>query len=138
MHPTLTGLPHRPPFLFLDDVTAIEPGQSAAAIKTFEPAEPFFAGHFPGAPIVPGVILTEALAQLAGIAVAEPGRRFLLSAVRLMKFPRAVAPGERLDLEARVRASLGPLRQCEVCARVAGVVVAEGEIVLNEWAGPPP
>lgn len=137
MNPIAAGLPHRPPFLFLDEVTALEPGVSARGLKTFDPAEPFFAGHFPGAPIVPGVILTEALAQLAGIAVAESGSRFLLSAVRLMKFPRAAGPGERITLEASVRTRLGPLRQCVVRAAVAGETVAEGEIVLNEWPASP-
>ncbi len=136
MDPTTLGLPHRPPFLFLDAVTDLEPGTSARATKTFDPADPVFAGHFPGAPIVPGVLLTEALAQLAGIAVAEPGARYLLSAVRLMKFPRAARPGELLLLTATVQSRLGPLRQCAVHATVGSETVATGEIVLSEWTAP--
>jgi 3-hydroxyacyl-[acyl-carrier-protein] dehydratase len=133
MDPILFGLPHREPFRFVDDVVEVEPAVSARGVKTFDVGEPFFAGHFPGDPIVPGVILTEALAQLSGIVAgaAEPEARFLLSAVRMMKFHQAVRPKQRIDLSARTRGNLGRLISFEVRAEVDGVVVAEGEIMLG-------
>jgi 3-hydroxyacyl-[acyl-carrier-protein] dehydratase len=80
--PVALGLPHREPFIFVDEVREILPGESAICAKTFPPEEPFFRGHFPGDPLVPGVILTEALAQTAGIAAGQPGRGFRLAAIR--------------------------------------------------------
>lgn len=67
------GLPHREPFIFIDAVIEAQPGVKAVCAKTFKADEPFFRGHFPGDPIVPGVILTEALAQTAGIAAGGGG-----------------------------------------------------------------
>lgn len=132
MDPITLGLPHRSPFLFLDEVTELEAGKRASALKVFSPQEPFFAGHFPGNPIVPGVILTEALAQTAGIAAGEPGKSYLLSAVKMMKFPRAVRPGEPIVLRAEKSAEIGGLLQFSVSARVGEEIVAEGTLVLNE------
>ena len=99
-----------------------------------------FAGHFPGNPIVPGVIITEALAQAAGIAAAsgypEAERPvFLLSAIRMMKFLRAVRPGEAIDLRAEKVAATEGLLQFKVEARVGGATVAEGQLVLSVAAG---
>jgi len=131
--PLAFGLPHRAPFLFLDRVTASDPGVAAAAEKTFAPDDPMFAGHFPGNPIVPGVILTEALAQIAGIAGASE-RGFLLSAIRSMKFPAPARPGQMIVLRAKLTGSLGGLRQFAVSAEAGGTTVAEGIIVLNEPA----
>jgi len=108
------------------------PGESAEGVKTFSGGEPMFAGHFPGNPLVPGVILTEALAQMAGIAGGGDGRRFLLSAIRGMKFPAPARPGDRIDLSAKKLSALGGLWMFEVRAAVAGKVVAEGQVVLNE------
>ncbi len=130
--PVALGLPHRAPFIFVDEVRAVVPGESAECAKTFPPDEPFFAGHFPGDPLVPGVILTEALAQTAGLAAGQPGRGFRLSAIRGMKFLRAVRPGEEIALTARKVAVVGTLWQFEVAARVRGEVVAEGVVVLSE------
>lgn len=139
MSPVSLGLPHREPFLFLDEVIALEEGVRATATKTFDPSEPMFRGHFPGDPIVPGVILTEALAQLAGIAARCPeAGGFLLSAIRAMKFPSAARPGETITLEAAVSARIGSLVQCDVTASVEHRVVASGSVVLNAVKSPSP
>ena len=92
-----------------------------------------FAGHFPGDPLVPGVILTEALAQTAGIAAHEENskRRFLLSAIRQMKFFRAVRPEETITLRARRLGEVDQLLQFEVEALIANERVAAGQIVLS-------
>lgn len=133
MDPIELGLPHREPFLFVDAVTAHDPGQSASGVKRFCGDEAFFAGHFPGDPIVPGVILTEALAQIAGIAGSTPGSPgFLLTAVRSMKFTSAVRPGQAIILEATKRSELGGLTQFDVIATVGNEPVASGMIVLSE------
>jgi 3-hydroxyacyl-[acyl-carrier-protein] dehydratase len=133
MDPISLGLPHREPFIFIDEVLAMENGVSAHGVKTFDGKETFFAGHFPGEPIVPGVILTEALAQVAGIAGAagEDGARFLLSAVRVMKFPRPVRPGERIELHAAKAGGMGGLLSFDVRAAVGAETVAEGQIILS-------
>ena len=130
------GLPHRPPFVFVRELLATNAGTSAECATTFDADDPMFAGHFPGDPLVPGVILTEALAQTAGIAAAsgyaEHERpRFLLSAIRAMKFHRAARPGERIVLRAEKMANVGDLVQFRVNASVAGANVAEGQIVLS-------
>jgi len=127
--PIALGLPHREPFIFVDEVIELVPGESARGAKTFAPEEPFFRGHFPGDPLVPGVILTEALAQIAGIAVARPGLR--LAAIRGMKFPRAARPAQRIELEARKIGEAGGLFQFSVVASVEGAAVAEGAVVLG-------
>ncbi len=132
MDPISLGLPHREPFIFVDEVLDLENGASARGVKTFAGDEAFFAGHFPGEPIVPGVILTEALAQVAGIAgAAENGARFLLSAVRVMKFHRAVRPGERIELAAAKTGGMGGLLSFDVRATVGEEAVAEGRIILS-------
>lgn len=130
------GLPHRPPFVFVQELLAHEPGLSALCSMTFASDDPMFAGHFPANPLVPGVILTEALAQTAGIAAASgyaEGERplFLLSAIRGMKFHRAVRPGEAIQLRAERLAQMDDLMQFSVTAAVDGVTVAEGQLVLS-------
>lgn len=87
--------------------------------------------------MVPGVILTEALAQISGIAGGGAGRRFLLSAIRQMKFPSAARPGERIALSARRTGAMGGLWMFDVRAAVGDRIVAEGQLVLNEIASPP-
>ena len=135
------GLPHRPPFVFVREIVNCEPGQSVDARTSFDPNDPMFAGHFPGNPIVPGVILTEALAQAAGIAAASgyPENAqplFLLSAIRTMKFLQAVRPGEQIDLRAEKIAATDVLLQFKVTASVAAATVAEGQLVLSIAAPP--
>lgn len=130
--PEAFGLPHRPPFVFVDAVIHRTPGESADGTRTFSADDPLFAGHFPGDPIVPGVILTEALAQMAGIAGGGGGRKFLLSAIRSMKFPSAARPGETITLQAKKTGAMGGLWIFEVRAAVDERLVAEGQVVLNE------
>jgi 3-hydroxyacyl-[acyl-carrier-protein] dehydratase len=101
-------------------------------VKTFPAKTPFFAGHFPGMPLVPGVILAEALAQTAGLAAGEPGRSFRLTAIKAMKFPAAAGPDEEVRLHARKVAAVGGLWQFDVRAVVDGRTVAEGVVVLSE------
>jgi 3-hydroxyacyl-[acyl-carrier-protein] dehydratase len=130
------GLPHRPPFVFVRQLLHWEPGQKAECSALFPRDDPMFAGHFPGNPLVPGVILTEALAQTAGIAAASgfPENErplFLLSAIRTMKFLAAVRPGEEILLNAEKLAQVGELWQFKVQASVNGKPVAEGQLVLS-------
>jgi len=132
----LRSLPHRAPFVFVRRVLRIEPGQRAECSTVFSSDDPMFAGHFPSDPLVPGVILTEALAQTAGIAAAsgfgeEARPLFLLSAIRSMKFFAAVRPGEEILLLAEKQAQVEKLWQFQVRASVRGAAVAEGQLVLN-------
>jgi 3-hydroxyacyl-[acyl-carrier-protein] dehydratase len=130
MDPIQLGLPHRPPFIFIDEVTSVETGRNANAVKRFSSHEPFLQGHFPGNPIIPGVLITEALAQTAGIAIGGPGKMFLLTAIRAMKFLRPVRPEERIDLFAECLNEMDGLAQCAVRATCKGESVAEGQLVL--------
>jgi 3-hydroxyacyl-[acyl-carrier-protein] dehydratase len=130
--PIALGLPHRPPFVFVDAVLELQSGERAVCRKTFAADEPFFRGHFPGDPLVPGVILAEALAQTAGLAAGQPGRTFHLSAIKGMKFLRPVRPLDEITLTARKTAALGSLWQFEVVARVGDSPVAEGVVMLAE------
>lgn len=126
--------------MFVREIVACDPGKSVDARTVFDAQDPMFAGHFPENPIVPGVIITEALAQAAGIAAAsgyaETERPiFLLSAIRTMKFPRAVRPDEAIELRAEKIAATEELLQFKVEARVNGAAVAEGQLVLSVAAG---
>ncbi len=137
------GLPHRPPFLFVDEIVSLEPGTAAHCRLTLSSADPIFAGHFPGHPLVPGVILTEALAQTAGIAGAssavEDPPRFLLTAIRSMKFFFPVPPDQPIELKAKLAGTLGDLWSFEVKAEVGERCAAAGTLVLavsGETQGP--
>ena len=128
-------LPHRAPFVFVDRILELEPGLRAVGLKTIAADEWYLRGHFPGNPLVPGVILVEALAQVAGIALnsEQPDAccRTYLSAIRSAKFLRPVLPGEEITLVAQRRAQLGVVTQFAVTASVNGAIVAEGEVVLG-------
>ncbi len=132
--PQAFGLPHRVPFVFVDEVIEVTAGEAARCLKTFPGETDFFRGHFPGDPIVPGVILTEALAQTAGIAAGagEPSARYLLSGVRVMKFPAPARPGELIQLNARKVGGMAGLLNFEVVATVGDTIVAQGQIILNK------
>lgn len=129
------GLPHRPPFVFVRKIISCEPGLHAEGETSFGADMPMFSGHFPGNPLVPGVILTEALAQLAGITAASGFTAdpplFLLSAIRGMKFLGAVRPDEIVRLHAKKMGEVNGLLQFQVEAFTADRLVAEGQLVLS-------
>lgn len=125
-------LPHRYPFLLVDKVTELEPGKRVVGIKNVSSNEPFFQGHFPEFPIMPGVLIVEALAQTAGIAVAtleeNKGKLGVFASIEGMKFKYQVTPGDVLVLEAEILSSKLGVTKAKVKATVEGKVAAEGEI----------
>ncbi len=122
-------LPHRPPFLFLDGVTALIPGQSADGYWQTTGDEFFYAGHFPGRPTLPGVLMTEALAQLGAYAVLTDdrfaGKLPLFGGIDSARFRRQVVPGERLDLRVEV------LRLSTRAGRAAGEASVDGKTACS-------
>ncbi len=132
----LKSLPHGPEFRFLDRLIRLDPGRTGAGEYTVRGDEAFLRGHFPGQPIFPGVLLIEAVAQLAGTVAQsdpelgpQPGLK--LTAVRGVKILGTAHPGDVIQLEARVLTRLGNLVQAQVSASVNGRVVLQGEITLS-------
>ncbi len=127
----LKALPHRYPFLLVDRVVALEPGRRIVALKNVTYNEPFFPGHWPARPIMPGVLIVEAMAQAAGVLIAqgaEPGHEALLASLDGVKLRRPVVPGDQLRLEIDGLRSKGRIIQAQAVARVGDRVVAEGRI----------
>jgi 3-hydroxyacyl-[acyl-carrier-protein] dehydratase len=125
-------LPHRPPFLFVDRIEAHEPGRRAVGLKCVAANEQFFAGHFPGRPIMPGVLVLEALAQVGAVAILTlpefAGRLALFGGVDGVRFRRPVVPGDVLRLEVEIVRRRGPLGVGRGVATVNGVRAAEAEL----------
>ena len=133
-------LPHRAPFLFVDRVVELEEGERILAERALLPDEPYFAGHFPGEPIMPGVLITEALAQTSGLLLAltalrqqqgSLNRLFYLARAD-MKWTEPVRPGTTLMLEAKHTRTLGPLVAFRVRAFTKRDDVASGSLTLAE------
>jgi 3-hydroxyacyl-[acyl-carrier-protein] dehydratase len=132
-------IPHRHPFLWIDRVEELEPGVRCVAVKFVDPADPIFAGHFPAKPILPGVLLIEAVAQTAGVMMGSaapnntdkgPAEKSsegvaLLAAVNRFKFLKPVTPGQELRIETKKLTEVGQL----VC--IGGTVWVDGEIVAS-------
>lgn len=127
-------IPHRYPFLLVDRVTEIEPGIRAAGYKNVTANEEFFNGHFPIEPIMPGVLIVEALAQLGCICVltveANKGALVLFAAVDGVKFRQKVQPGDRLDMEVEILKMKGQIGKAKAYAKVGDKIACEGEVTF--------
>ena len=127
-------LPHRPPFLLIDEVMELEPGRRCVARRTLRGDDMWFAGHFPGNPVMPGVLIVEALAQTATIAAASggaaEGKIGLFAGIDKVRFKRVVKPGDTLVLQAEMLAVHGPVGKCKVLATVDGQMACRGELMF--------
>lgn len=134
----LAHLPHRYPFLLVDRILSVEPGKRIVALKNVTINEPFFQGHFPGRPIMPGVLILEAMAQAAGILVfrtegtkPEADSVYYLAGIDKARFKQPVVPGDQLELEVTIERGLRGVWKFACSARVAGKVVCEAEMLCS-------
>jgi 3-hydroxyacyl-[acyl-carrier-protein] dehydratase len=127
-------LPHRPPFLLLDEVDELEPGVRCVARRTLRDDDFWFAGHFPGNPVMPGVLIVEALAQAASVAAASGGgaggKIGLFAGIDKVRFKRVVKPGDTMVLEATITSVHGPVGRATVKATVDGQLACRGELMF--------
>ncbi len=127
-------IPQREPFLMIDEVEEYVPGESAIAYKHVSENEWYFKGHFPGNPIMPGVLITESLAQTGAIAIlsleANKGRNALFAGIDKMRFKKQVVPGDVLKLEVKIIKQKGPIGVGEALATCDGKIVAKGELTF--------
>lgn len=130
----LQRLPHRYPILLVDRVLELEPGQRVVALKNVSANEPHFQGHFPGLPIMPGVLILEAMAQAGAIAMLSlpenEGKIGLFAGLDKVRFRRQVTPGDQLRLEVQIVQSRGRLGKGEGRAYVDGQLAAEAELTF--------
>ena len=135
-------IPHREPFLLLDEVTEIVPGARVVARKVVREDEWYLAGHFPGRPIMPGVLMVEAMAQAGAVAVlSEPenrGKLALFAGIDDVRFKRLVVPGDELELTCDLDRVRGPIGRGKATAKVGGELAVRGTLTFaltDEGAG---
>ncbi len=127
-------LPHRYPFLLIDGIVNVEPNRSISAVKNVTVGEPHFLGHFPGHPVMPGVLILEAMAQAAGVLVWEsvaPDQRnyiLYLAGVESARFRRPAQPGDRIDIDVELAVQRRNLWRFNATAKVDGSIIASAEI----------
>ncbi len=125
-------IPHRYPFLLVDRIIEIEEGKSAVGVKNVTANEWFFEGHFPGKRVMPGVLIVEAMAQVAAVALMKGldagGKSPLFGGIESMRFRKPVVPGDQLRLEFELEKMRGPVGKGKVRATVDGKLAAEGTI----------
>lgn len=136
IHEILEHLPHRYPFLLVDRVVAVEPGKSIHAYKNVTMNEPYFVGHFPHHPVMPGVLIMEALAQAAGIlsfktmeAKPDPNSVFYFVGIDECRFKKPVMPGDQLHLHVEIQRQMRGIWKYVAVARVDGEIVAEAKLM---------
>ena len=127
-------LPHRHPFLLIDTVEELEPGVRVVAKKNVTFDEPYFAGHFPGNPVMPGVLIIEALAQTGAVAIlSQPewkGKTAYFAGIDKAKFKKKVLPGDTLILETEIIKVKGPIGIGKAVARVDGKLACSAELTF--------
>ena len=127
-------LPHREPFLLIDEVLELEPGERVVALKSVRGDEWFFRGHFPGRPVMPGVLIVEAMAQTGAVAVLSEeenrGRIALFAGIDDTRFKRIVEPGDELQLECTLEQVRGPIGKGKARATVDGQLAARGTLTF--------
>ena len=127
-------LQHRYPFLLVDRILELEPGKRAVGVKNVTVNEDFFNGHFPGNPVMPGVLTVEAMAQVGGILLlcttGNEGKLAFFAGIDKMRFRRPIVPGDQLVTEVILLKVKGDIGRVSVVGRVDGQVVAEGEYLF--------
>lgn len=127
-------IPQRDPFLMIDKIEEYTPGESAICYKKVREEEWYFKGHFPGNPIMPGVLIAESLAQAGAVAILSQeenkGKNALFGGIDKMKFKKMVVPGDTLKLEVKIIKRKGPIGVGEALATVEGKVAAKGELTF--------
>lgn len=127
-------IPHRDPFLFLDEVVELAPGARTIAVKHLRRDEPFFEGHFPGRPIMPGVLIVEALAQAGAVAALSlpenKGKLVLFAGIDGVRFKRLVVPGDTLRLEVEMTRMRGPVGRAEARAFVGNELACRAALTF--------
>ncbi|WP_217586619.1 3-hydroxyacyl-ACP dehydratase FabZ [Lentibacillus saliphilus] len=127
-------IPHRYPFLLVDKVLEVEEGERVVALKNVTVNEPFFQGHFPDYPVMPGVLIVEALAQTGAIAVLgreeNKGKIGFLAGIDKCRFKRQVKPGDQLQLEVEITRLKGPIGKGRGKATVNGEIACEADIMF--------
>ena len=127
-------LPHREPFLLIDEVVELEPGAHVVARKTVRADEWYLAGHFPGRPVMPGVLIVEAMAQTGAVAVLSEdenrGRMALFAGIDKVRFKRIVEPGDELELRCELQRVRGAIGRGKASARVGGELAARGTLTF--------
>lgn len=130
----LSRLPHGLPFRFVDRIVSIDRGERVVALSNVTANSPHVQGHFPGAPLLPGVLLVEMMAQAGGLLLPE-GSQAWLAQIKDARFRRPVTPGDQVRIEATRLPGLETLHRFSITASVGSQLVAEAEIVLAERQG---